>query len=67
MHQYSGGIPRLINMLCDRALLGGYSAQTTRIEADLVDGAAEGLDLKPVSAQTKPSWFGRLREAARSQ
>jgi general secretion pathway protein A len=47
VHDYSGGIPRVINMLCDRALLGGYTAQTTRIDEDLVVTAAEGLDLKP--------------------
>ena len=28
VHQYSSGIPRLINLVCDRALLGAYSAQT---------------------------------------
>ena len=47
VHEYSGGIPRLINMLCDRALEGGFLAQTTRIDEDLVVTAAEGLDLKP--------------------
>ena len=63
VYQYSGGIPRLINMLCDRALLGGYSAQTTRIDENLVTIAAEGLDLKPVVTQEK-SWFHRVRRVA---
>ena len=40
-------------MLCDRALLGGYSAQTTRIDEPLVTNAAAGLDLK---SREKPSW-----------
>jgi general secretion pathway protein A len=62
VYQYSGGIPRLVNMLCDRALLGGYAAQTNRIDADLVSTAAEGLDLKPVVAAHKPSWFARFRK-----
>ena len=65
VHRYSGGIPRLINMLCDRALLGGYSAQTTRIDEDLVVTAAEGLDLKPV-ALPKRSWLDRFRKGAQS-
>jgi len=60
VHQYSGGIPRLINMLCDRALLGGYSAQTARIDERLVTIAAEGLDLKPMLPEGRPSWFNRL-------
>jgi general secretion pathway protein A len=66
VYRYSGGIPRLINMLCDRALLGGYSAQTTRIDEDLVTTAAEGLDLKPAVVQVKPSWFSRLRSTSQS-
>jgi general secretion pathway protein A len=65
VHEYSGGIPRLINMLCDRALLGGYSAETNRIDEDLVLTAAEGLDLKPVLAP-KRSWFDRFRKGKSS-
>jgi general secretion pathway protein A len=48
VYDYSAGIPRLINMLCDRTLLGGSTAQTTRIDENLVVTAAEGLDLKPL-------------------
>ena len=62
VHRYSGGIPRLINLLCDRSLLGGYSAQTTRIDAGIVSAAAEGLDLKSAEPE-RPSWFSRLRRA----
>ena len=59
VYDYSAGIPRLINMLCDRALLAGYTAQTTRIDEDLVITAAEGLDLKPL-ARSSRSIFTRL-------
>jgi len=45
VHRYTSGIPRLINLVCDRALLGGYSARTNRITHDMVNAAAEGLDL----------------------
>ena len=64
IHAYTGGIPRLINLLCDRALLGAYAAQTARVTADHVDVAAEGLDLKPEAES--PSWFGRMRKAITS-
>jgi len=57
--RYSGGIPRLINMLCDRALLAGSTAQVTRIDEDLVVTASEALDLRQAD-QKRPSWFGRL-------
>ncbi len=45
VHKYTGGVPRLINLLCDRALLGGYSARTHRITPEIVQAAATGLDL----------------------
>ena len=59
VYDYSAGIPRLINLLCDRALLAGYTAQTMRIDEDLVVMAAEGLDLKPL-ARSSRSIFTRL-------
>ena len=59
VYDYSAGIPRLINLLCDRALLAGYRAQTMRIDEDLVVMAAEGLDLKPL-ARSSRSIFTRL-------
>lgn len=45
VHKYSSGIPRLINLVCDRALLGGYSARTNRITPEIVRAGAAGLDL----------------------
>jgi general secretion pathway protein A len=65
VHHYSGGIPRVINMLCDRALLNAFSAQTARVEPHIVDAAAAGLELLTPVPETR-SWFGRLlRSAAR--
>jgi general secretion pathway protein A len=46
LHRYTAGIPRLINLLCDRALLSAYSAHTARIVPSLVDRAAESLELE---------------------
>jgi general secretion pathway protein A len=40
VHRLSGGVPRLINAICDRALLGAYAHDLTRIEADTVRAAA---------------------------
>src|SRR5947207_4194528 len=36
VHRRSGGIPRLINLICDRALLSGYSLRTNRITPEMV-------------------------------
>jgi general secretion pathway protein A len=60
VHQYSGGIPRLINLICDRALLAAYSAQTARVDTDLIDVAANALELK-TSEPVRSSWINRLR------
>ena len=48
VHGYTGGIPRLINLLCDRALADASASQRTDIDETLVAAAAEALDLKPV-------------------
>ncbi len=36
IYRLSGGVPRVINILCDRALLGGYSLDRHRIGTGLV-------------------------------
>src|SRR6056297_1899592 len=37
--RYSRGIPRVINLLCDRLLLGAYGRQATRVSPRLLRGA----------------------------
>jgi general secretion pathway protein A len=46
VHRLSGGIPRLINLICDRALLAGFSAQASRITPEMVQHAAASLELR---------------------
>src|SRR5215471_18835684 len=45
-HLVTLGIPRLINLLCDRALLTAYSARTNRVAAGDVASAAASLELQ---------------------
>ena len=40
VHKLSGGVPRLINIICDRAMLGAYAQQRERIGRKLVRRAA---------------------------
>ncbi len=40
VHELSHGIPRVINLVCDRSLLAGYVAGTRTITADMVRHAA---------------------------
>jgi general secretion pathway protein A len=47
VHRFSGGIPRLINLICDRALVAGFSAETDRITHQMVTKATSSLKLRP--------------------
>ena len=52
VHRLSGGVPRVINTICDRALLGAYAKQRDRVNRRLVRKAASevigpGLLLRP--------------------
>lgn len=52
IHKLCGGVPRRINVLCDRALHDAHTAGQRRVDADVVNGAADAV-------------FGRLPPAAR--
>lgn len=40
IYQYSRGIPRLINTICDRALLGAYARERSAADKRIIDKAA---------------------------
>ncbi|MFT5933182.1 MAG: general secretion pathway protein A [Hydrogenophaga sp.] len=40
VHALTGGVPRRINLLCDRALLGAYASGQHKVEREVVDKAA---------------------------
>jgi general secretion pathway protein A len=48
VHQLSGGVPRLVNLICDRALLAGYVAGTRTIEGPMVRRAASEVAGAPL-------------------
>jgi general secretion pathway protein A len=52
VHQASGGVPRLVNLVCDRALLAGYVQNARTITAGMVEQAAREVaaDRRPASA-----------------
>jgi type II secretory pathway predicted ATPase ExeA len=45
VHQYAKGIPRLINTVCDNALLEGYLRKKDRIDHDMIHEIAVDLKL----------------------
>ena len=40
IHEWTQGVPRRINVLCDRALLGAYSEDRSQVDRRIVDKAA---------------------------
>ena len=40
VYRLSGGVPRIINVICDRALLGAYSRETRTVDKKIVRKAA---------------------------
>jgi type II secretory pathway predicted ATPase ExeA len=58
VHRWSGGIPRLINLICDRALLAAFSVRASRITPEMVTHAAESLDVQ-APPRDRFGWFRR--------
>ena len=54
VHQLSKGIPRLINLLCDRALLGAYGKNKMQVDKALILGASK--EALGVEYQLKSWW-----------
>jgi len=53
IHSYSGGVPRRINGLCDRAMLGAFLAERRQVSGDDVLGLVAELneEFAPTAAQ----------------
>ena len=45
IHCYSGGIPRIVNVLCDNALLTGYALGRKEIDTGIIREVAENLSI----------------------
>ena len=59
VHRLSGGIPRVINVTCDRALLGAYTQETRKVSSGLVRLAAGEV----YGRRFVPVWLGWLAGA----
>jgi type II secretory pathway predicted ATPase ExeA len=47
--RHSRGIPRLVNTICENALLSGYAKQMATITPEIIDGVAQDLRLAVVT------------------
>ncbi|MBI5969278.1 MAG: AAA family ATPase [Deltaproteobacteria bacterium] len=59
IYEFSSGIPRLINLICDRVLLAGFIDQTYRIRKKIVEKAKRSL----LGEETGVKFFTPLRIA----
>ena len=57
--RYSQGIPRLINTVCENALLSGYAKHAAQITAEVIDGVARDLRLGVGARGTEKQWRSR--------
>jgi len=69
VYRASHGVPRLINLICDRALLAGYAAQTRDIQPPHVRKAVSALrgedaEVRANTTKEKPSWGRRVAAIA---
>ncbi|HXG52305.1 MAG TPA: AAA family ATPase [candidate division Zixibacteria bacterium] len=53
--KYSRGVPRLINLLCDQALVTGYATTRQRVSRAMVEEAAVDLRLLPGAKKAAPA------------
>lgn len=58
----TGGVPRLVNIVCDGALLAGYSRGQESIGADIIGEVAADLRLSVEGDPAKPSADRRSRD-----
>jgi general secretion pathway protein A len=68
IHAVTGGVPRLVNVVCDGALLQGYAREQSVIGAELIREVAADLGLggaspapQPAPAARRRGWFGLRR------
>ncbi|MBV8361307.1 MAG: AAA family ATPase [Deltaproteobacteria bacterium] len=55
IHRLSGGVPRLINLICDKAMLSSYASDSARIDRRCVERVASELQLKAAPATATAS------------
>lgn len=66
IYRASRGIPRIINLVCEHALIVGYVEQVRQIPASLIAEVTHDLDLDTQPFLVSSSQNGSLREPARA-
>jgi len=58
IHQYSRGFPRLINTICENALITGYARQLTTIPQEVIVGVAKDFHLNTNGSKIAKNGLG---------
>jgi general secretion pathway protein A len=64
IHRRARGIPRLINVICDRALLGAYAHDRDTVDAATAERAAREVRGRPGTGEQVRSWLALGAAAA---
>jgi general secretion pathway protein A len=69
VYRHSRGIPRLINTICENALIAGYARQAASVTPDIIDAIANdfrlGIQTSPMENKKTPDELD-VRKAART-
>jgi general secretion pathway protein A len=64
LHALTGGVPRRINLLADRALLGAYSQGLRKVDRKTLEQAAAEVFGQPAAGESRRRWGVGLGAAA---
>jgi general secretion pathway protein A len=66
VHEYARGIPRVINLLCDHALISAFVDQQQQVGSVLIEGVAREFDLLQPEPEQPGMGGGELMDTLRS-
>src|SRR5215469_1555815 len=67
VHLYSRGIPRVVNLLCEHALIDAYVERSRPVSAEMVEEVAREFQLDEIEPTTKPVRFSEEQKAINAE
>jgi general secretion pathway protein A len=58
IHDYSRGVPRVINVLCEHALINAFAGRQKRVSVGLIHEVAQEFELDLIAPIVSPSSYG---------
>ena len=65
IHEISNGLPRIVNVLADNALMGGFAAHTDPVDAAIVREVGRDFDFGVGGVAVQPPFSGPARRRPR--